>query len=120
MTRTAALAEPGFWCEWRLSDGKRITSCEAVTAGSAMRWTRIQLRVMSSAVQEPSLGYLWQWLNDGWLHAAAALERGEDFTLPLAAPDVALVWHARPVVLLPLVGGSPVPHREVLGGDPWQ
>lgn len=58
------------------------------------------------------LGYLWDWLADGWRDAAAALEQGKELTLPLTAGPLSFVWTARPVHFLPVVGGTPLPHSE--------
>jgi hypothetical protein len=105
-------ASDGYWCEWRTADGTRLASCLMPLPTTAIRWSRIQMRIIASAVGAPAIGYLWDWLSDGWREPAEALSRGEDFTLPLTAGPYAFVWHARAVRFLPVVGGMPWPHVE--------
>ncbi|AGP56328.1 ATP-binding protein [Streptomyces rapamycinicus] len=107
---TSMRTTPGFWCEWRGADGERLAACASAVPASAINWARTQMRVIASTIGEPLLADLWDWLSDGWRDAAAALERGEDFTLPLVAGPHAFVWHARPVRFLPMAaleGGEP-------------
>ncbi|WP_329315781.1 ATP-binding protein [Streptomyces sp. NBC_01262] len=112
-------ASAGFWCEWRMADGERLASFASPLPTSAIRWARIQMRIIAAAVGQPAIGYLWDWLSDGWREPAEALYQGEEFTLPLTAGPYSFVWHARPVRFLPLVGGIPLPHvpREE---SPWE
>ncbi|MFD7507356.1 ATP-binding protein [Streptomyces sp. NPDC059850] len=98
---------PGFWCEWRGADGERLAACASPQPTSAISWARTQMRVIASTIGEPLLADLWDWLSDGWRDATAALERGEDFTLPLVAGPHAFVWHARPVRFLPMALAAP-------------
>ncbi|MCD7438951.1 ATP-binding protein [Streptomyces lincolnensis] len=112
---TIAVPEPvvpvaGFWCEWRQRDGKTLAVAPMPTPDRAIRWARIQMRVIASAIEAPLVGHVWDWLSDGWREPTRALKDGEEFTLPLTAGPYAFVWHARPVRFVPLVGGSPLPH----------
>jgi hypothetical protein len=102
-----------------MADGERLASFAAPLPTSAIRWARIQMRIIASAVGQPAIGYLWDWLSDGWREPAEALYRGEEFTLPLTAGPYAFVWHARPVRFLPVVGGTSLPHVPE-GESPWE
>ncbi|MFF3847149.1 ATP-binding protein [Streptomyces sp. NPDC002328] len=102
--------QPGFWCEWRQVDGKQLAIASMPTPDRAIRWARIQMRVIASAINASLVGHVWDWLSDGWQKPAEALKNGEEFTLPLAAGPYEFVWHARPVRFVPVVGGSPLPH----------
>ncbi|GAA2351408.1 ATP-binding protein [Streptomyces violaceusniger] len=93
---------PGFWCEWWGPDGERHTAYASHLPASAISVARTQLRAIASTAGEPALAVLCDWLSDGWRDAAAALERGEDFTLRLVAGPHAIVWYARPVHFLPM------------------
>ncbi|MCC4322333.1 ATP-binding protein [Streptomyces malaysiensis] len=98
---------PGFWCEWRRADGERLSACASPRPASAINWACTQMRVIASTIGEPLLADLWDWLAEGWRDAAAALERGEDFTLRLVAGPHAFVWHARFVRFLPMALTDP-------------
>ncbi|MBP5862313.1 hypothetical protein QBA57_18445 [Streptomyces scabiei] len=116
--RATCAPEPGFWCEWRYADGRRISSAAQQTPASAVRWARIQIRIIASAVEAAFIDPLVDRRDQGWRDAASALKQGTDFTLPLTAEPHSFVWHARPVTFLPLVGGHPRPHLPD-GGPPW-
>ncbi|GGQ90768.1 hypothetical protein GCM10010251_01250 [Streptomyces aurantiogriseus] len=119
-TPARAVCEPesGFWCEWRHADGRRISCAAQPTAASAVRWARIQVRVIASAAEPAFIDLLVDRRAQSWRDAASALQQGLDFTLPLAAGPYSFVWHARPVAFLPLVGGNPMPHLHLPGGGP--
>ncbi|MFI1359537.1 ATP-binding protein [Streptomyces sp. NPDC020898] len=112
---TIAVPEPvvpesGFWCEWREADGTRLGVAAMPTPDRAIRWARIQMRVIASAIEASLVGYVWDWLSDGWREPTEALKNGEEFTLPLTAGPYTFIWHARPVRFVPVVGGIPLPH----------
>lgn len=119
-TPARAVCEPesGFWCEWRHADGRRISCAAQPTAASAVRWARIQVRVIASATEPAFIDLLVDRRAQSWRDAASALQQGVDFTLPLAAGPYSFVWHARPVAFLPLVSGNPMPHLHLPGGGP--
>jgi anti-sigma regulatory factor (Ser/Thr protein kinase) len=104
------VVESGFWCEWRLADGKTLAVASMPTPDRAIRWARIQMRVIASAIEASLIGYAWDWLADGWREPNEALKNGEEFTLPLTAGPYTFIWHARPVRFVPVVGGNPLPH----------
>ncbi|MFE1987877.1 ATP-binding protein [Streptomyces mirabilis] len=119
---TIAVPEPvvpksGFWCEWRQEDGKPLVLAALPTPDRAIRWARIQMRVIASAINASVVGHVWDWLSDGWREPAEALKSGEEFTLPLSAGPYKFVWHARPVRFVPVVGGSPLPHLAEEGPE---
>ncbi|MER5529832.1 ATP-binding protein [Streptomyces sp. NPDC002677] len=112
---TIAVPEPltpksGFWCEWRQDDDRLLARAAMPTPDRAIRWARIQMRVIASAIDTSLVGHVWDWLSEGWREPAQALKNGQDFTLPLSAGPYNFVWHARPVRFVPVVGGSPLPH----------
>ncbi|MFE7274484.1 ATP-binding protein [Streptomyces sp. NPDC057623] len=112
---TIAVPEPlvpksGFWCEWRTENGKQLALAAMPTPDRAIRWARIQMRVIASAINAPLASDLWDWLSDGWREPAEALKNGEEFTFPLSADPYKFIWHARPVLFVPVIGGSPLPH----------
>jgi hypothetical protein len=112
---TIAVPEPvvpksGFWCEWRQEDGQQLALATMPTPDRAIRWARIQMRVIASAIDASVVGYVWDWLSDGWREPAEALKNGEELTLSLSAGRYRFIWHARPVRFVPVVGGTPLPH----------
>lgn len=117
-TRAVREPESGFWCEWRHADGRRISCAAQPTAASAVRWARIQVRVIASAAEPASIDLLVDRRTQSRRDAVSDLQQGVDFTLPLAAGPCSFVWHARPVAFLPLSGGNPMPHL-LGGGPPW-
>ncbi|MFC8520135.1 hypothetical protein [Streptomyces sp. NPDC057257] len=102
---------PAFWCEWRQADGRRISSARCPTPSSAIRWARIQIRIVTSAVRPDLVDRLVDRSYPGWGDAVAALEQGADFTLPVVAEPFSFVWHARRVLFVAVVDGKPLPHR---------
>ncbi|BBC35147.1 hypothetical protein SGFS_064410 [Streptomyces graminofaciens] len=118
-TRAVCAPQPGFWCEWRHADGRLIRSASQRTPESAVRWARITLRVIASAVDEDFVDPLMARSHQGWRDAVRALAEGGEFALPLVAKPYSFVWHVRPVPFLTLVGGSPMPHIPE-GDPPWE
>jgi hypothetical protein len=87
----------GYWCEWLSygDDGREAARLQAVgvdSPESAIRWARVGLRLIASALDEPALGFLWEWLAAGWQGAVEALEQGKDFSLPLSAGSARFEW----------------------------
>lgn len=118
LTSAGCEPRPGFWCEWRHADGRRISCAAHPTPAAAIRWARIQVRIVASAAGPDLVDRLVDRSFPGWNDAVAALEQGMDFTLPLVAEPFSFVWHARPALVVPVIGGSPHPHQP--GGEaPW-
>ncbi|MFE2043254.1 hypothetical protein ACFXAZ_20460 [Streptomyces sp. NPDC059477] len=119
------MAVAGYWCEWLLSDAdapdepRRIKSCGVSSPANALRWARVKLNMIGSALDEPASAYVFDWLDRDPSDAEAALGRGEPFEFAVSYGDVRLAWTARRVSFLPLVGGSPIPHGA-RGGAPWE
>ncbi len=104
---TAADARPGFWCECLLTSAESdstvlVGSFDAYTAGDAVRWIRIAVRMLVSVVDAAETEPVHEWLLFGSNPTAAALERGEPFAIALRHEQLRLVWSARPVGFLPL------------------
>ncbi|MGP4049343.1 hypothetical protein [Streptomyces sp. 2A115] len=118
VTRAVSLATPGFWCEWRHADGRRITCAARPTPSAAIRWARIQIRTIASAVEPDLVDSLVDRGYPGWRDAVSALAQGAHFTLPITAAPLSFVWHARPVLVMAVVGGTPLPHLPA-GDPPW-
>lgn len=104
---TAAVTQPGFWCECLLTstesdDTVLVGSFDAYAAGDAVRWIRIAVRMLISVVDAAEAEPVHEWLLFGSNPTAAALERGEPFTIALRHEQLRLAWSARPVSFLPL------------------
>lgn len=117
-TRAVCGPQPGFGCEWRHADGRRIRSNSQRTPESAARLARITLRIIASAVDEHFVDPLTARSHQRWRDAVWALAEGGEFALPLVAKPYSFVWHVRHVLFLTLVGGSPMPHIPE-GDAPW-
>jgi hypothetical protein len=65
--------QPGFWCEWRHADGRRISSTARPTPTAAIRWARIQVRIVASAAAPDLVDRLVERSFPGWSDAVAAL-----------------------------------------------
>ncbi|WP_443237027.1 hypothetical protein [Streptomyces sp. 4N124] len=115
---TVGKPQPGFWCEWRHADGERIRSASQRTPESAVRWARLNIRIIASVVGPYLVDRLVDRSDPWWEGAVSALEKGAEFTLPLVAEPFSFVWHARPVLFVTVAGGKPLPHRPS-GGMPW-
>ncbi|MFI1852945.1 hypothetical protein [Streptomyces sp. NPDC020480] len=104
---TATDALPGFWCECLLTSAESdstvlVGAFDAYTVGDAVRWIRIAVRMLVSVVDAAEAEPVHEWLLFGSSPTAAALERGEPFTIVLRHEQLRLVWSARPVSFLPL------------------
>lgn len=117
-------AAAGYWCEWWVSDTgtpepRRIGSCPVASPSNALRWARVELLMIVSALEEPASAYAFDWLGSDPHDAEAALGRGEPFQFSVACGEARFEWTARPVAFLPLVDGAPTPHGTH-GGAPWE
>ncbi|MGW4512998.1 hypothetical protein ACWEO4_13520 [Streptomyces sp. NPDC004393] len=103
----AADTRPGFWCECLLTSAESdstvlVGSFDAYAARDAVRWIRIAVRMLVSVVDTAEAEPVHEWLLFGSNPTAAALERGDPFTVALRHEQLRLVWSARPVDFLPL------------------
>ncbi|MEV0173928.1 hypothetical protein AB0I00_22750 [Streptomyces sp. NPDC050803] len=104
---SAVVTQPGFWCECLLTSTESdntvlVGAFDAYTAGDAVRWIRIAVRMLVSVVDAAEAEPVHEWLLFGSKPTAAVLERGEPFTIGLRHEQVQLAWSARPVSFLPL------------------
>jgi hypothetical protein len=98
---------PGFWCECLLTspDAEHtvlVGSFDAYSSREAVRWIRIAVRMLVSVVDEDETEPIHEWLLFCKQPTAAALDRGESFTIALRHGHLRLTWSARPVRYLPL------------------
>ncbi|MFJ1871118.1 hypothetical protein [Streptomyces chartreusis] len=103
----AANSQPGFWCECLLTSAESdstvlVGSFDAYAARDAVRWIRIAVRMLVSVVDDAEAEPVYEWLLLGGAATAAALERGEPFTITLQHEQLLLAWSARTVSFLPL------------------
>lgn len=112
----------GYWCEWWASDPTtaphRLQSCPVAAPANALRWARVGLAVIASALEEPASAYAFEWLSADPRTAEAELARGKPFAFAVSCGEARFEWTARPVTFLPLAGGTPLPHGTY-GGAPW-
>ncbi|MEU6379237.1 hypothetical protein [Streptomyces sp. NPDC046909] len=66
LTHAESILTPGFWCDWRHVDGRRINSARCPTPASAIRWARVQIRIVASAVAPDSVDPLVDRTYQGW------------------------------------------------------
>lgn len=119
-----AVGVRGYWCEWWATQtespvSRCLQSCPVASPPGALRWARIGLHLIASALDRPASGYVFDWLSADPTEAETALAHGEVFEFAVSVGDVRFEWSARPVVFLPLAGGAPVPHGAH-GGAPWR
>lgn len=124
MLSTAAPTVTGFWCEWWASDGtamapRRLQALPVPAPQNALRWARVGLGVIASALDEPAQAYVFDWLTADPREAEAALGRGEPFAFAVTCGEARFEWTARATRFLPLAGGTPAPHGA-RGGAPWE
>lgn len=97
--------KPGFWCECHTATGFSRTfsaSFDAYSPDQAVRWIRVAVRTIASALDDESAGQAWQWLLTDHIHAVHELSLGHSYALTLKHRSTALTWTARPVLFVPL------------------
>ncbi|WP_367432612.1 hypothetical protein [Streptomyces celluloflavus] len=103
---------PGYWCEcWTQSPATGeapvlLASCEADSAVQAVRWIRIALRTIASALEAEAAAYARSWLAGGYVSAIESLAYTKPYTIDISHRDTRIEWSARPVLFLGLA------HRE--------
>lgn len=76
---------PGYWCEcavytrtvWK--EGRTLSSFEAASPAQAIRWIRVTVRTLVSALTPESAASVYEWLFHGGPAAIGQLENGEPF-----------------------------------------
>jgi len=98
----------GFWSEWRQED-RAVASGAYFDPEVTLHYSRAQLRLIAVAFEAEMLGDVWElWAN--WSSYLEALKNGEATTATFGYDRFTLTWTVRPVLFLPLVGGTPPPH----------
>ncbi|MCR8574016.1 hypothetical protein [Streptomyces sp. Isolate_219] len=114
----------GYWCECSTTNfseaGQQpflVASFDTATPLEAIRWIRIALRTVASALVDESAQQAWHWLTHGHRQALKALQDREGIALTIRHRTTLMSWSARPVIYLPLAhrNGARLPHcSEVL------
>ncbi|MGP3950910.1 hypothetical protein [Streptomyces sp. 7N604] len=88
-----------------------MSSFDAYGARDAVRWIRIAVPMLVSALDEEEAEPVHEWLLLRGRRAIDTLQSGEAFTIALRHGRLRLAWSARPVQYLPLTHrvGSPLP-----------
>ncbi|MCQ4084425.1 hypothetical protein NGB36_28555 [Streptomyces sp. RB6PN25] len=98
----------GYWCEcWTQSPatGKApvlLASFDAANAAQAVRWIRVALRTIASALDPGEFAGAWGWLTGGYVADIEALARTEPCAVAIHHGRTHVRWTARPVLFLGL------------------
>lgn len=101
-------AHRGYWCEcWTQSPATGnapvlLASFDAHTATQAVRWIRVALRTVASALEAETRLRAWDWLTTGHTTATYLLTHNEPCSVAISHADTRIEWTARPVLFLPL------------------
>ncbi|AEW95348.1 MULTISPECIES: hypothetical protein [Streptomycetaceae] len=112
LTPKKSPATPGYWCEcWTQSPSTGdlpvlLASFDAATATQAVRWIRVAVRTIASALTPDEFDRVWHWLAGGYLTELQELVRTNPCTFEVHHEDTHIQWTARPVLFLALA------HRE--------
>lgn len=99
---------PGYWCEcWTQSPATGeapvlLASCEARNAVQAVRWIRVALRGIISALEPETAACARSWLAGGYVSAIEALAYTTPYIVTISHRDTHIEWTARPVLFLGL------------------
>jgi hypothetical protein len=108
MKQPAPNVRRGYWCEcWTTNTTTGdapglLASFEAVTATLAVRWIRVVLRTIVSALDSDAADRAWAWLTSGYVAAIGDLERAQRCAFAITHANTHIEWTARPVLFLPL------------------
>jgi hypothetical protein len=98
----------GYWCEcWTQSPTTGnapalLASFDATNAAHAVRWIRVALRTIASALDPEEFAGVWGWLTDGYAADIEALAHTKPCTIAINHSDTHVQWTARPVLFLAL------------------
>lgn len=102
----------GYWCECAVrapmtdAELKGVASIDAYTPEQAVRWVRVALRTLVSALSPDESQAAHAWLDTGREKAIRALRSGRLFELAVTHGATRVLWTIRPVGFLRLA------HRE--------
>ncbi len=100
---------PGYWCEcWTQSPATGnapvlLASFDATTATQALRWIRVTVRTIASALEPQEFRRAWEWLSGGYLTALQDLTHTQPCAFAVSHADTRIEWTARPVLFAALV-----------------
>ncbi|MFJ9618245.1 hypothetical protein [Streptomyces noursei] len=100
---------PGYWCEcWTQSPATGeapvlLASCEADNAVQAVRWIRVALRTITSALEAEAAACARSWLAGGYVSAIEALAYTTPYEITVSHRGTRIEWTARPVLFIGLV-----------------
>ncbi|MBY8885007.1 hypothetical protein K7472_09135 [Streptomyces sp. PTM05] len=108
MKPNAPLVTPGYWCEcWTQSPATGevpalLASLDAPNAVTSIRWIRIAVRTIASALDRNAFANAWEWLSGGYVADLEALASGEQCAFTIHHRSTRITWTARPVIFLTL------------------
>jgi hypothetical protein len=108
MNHSTSLIRHGYWCEcWTHSPATGdapalLASFDATSAAQAVRWMRVALRTVVSALDPQEFASAWKWLTGGYVADIEALVRTELCAIAIFHGDTHIQWTARPVLYLTL------------------
>lgn len=114
MSKPAPLLTRGYWCEcWTQSPATgnasvQVGSIDVETATQAVRWIRVALRTIASALEPDSFNEAWDWLSGGYRDALQALAQAEPCVYTVHHGHTTIEWSARPVLFATLAH-----HRDI-------
>lgn len=97
-----SLVTPGYWCECT-ANGKHVGSFDAYSPHQALRWTRISLMTLTTALDEAPYQQARAWTTNSQAEALHDLRDGHPQTLTITHRTTALTWTTRPVLFLALL-----------------
>jgi hypothetical protein len=106
--RTGTRAWPGYWCECIIHipgadhGASQVGSFDTDSAGQALRWIRVSLRTLLSALTPDETEAALYWLLFGQDDALLRLRSGAPFLFSVSHGSARIEWIVRRVVFLPL------------------
>ncbi|MFI6289549.1 hypothetical protein ACIBCM_33245 [Streptomyces sp. NPDC051018] len=100
---TDPLLTPGYWCEcWTHDLGTGappalVGSIDVETATQAVRWIRVALRTLVSALEPEPFERAWDWLSLEYATTVTTLTAGKPCALTITHARTTIQWTARPV-----------------------
>lgn len=102
------LTRSGYWCEERVHTptsevgSKTVSAEQALTAGEAIAWVSLALRVHVQALTEDELLAARAWLAHGCIQSLRNLKNGEPFSFSVTEGNTRVELLIRRVTFLPL------------------
>jgi len=110
VTKAGTSLRRGYWCEC-ISPGMHA-SIDVDTPAQAVRWIRVTLRTIASALEPEASATAWTWITTGHTQMLRTLTHGHADALTLTHNGTLIQWTARPVLFLPLAHREGVPLPE--------